>query len=80
MNAAGTLDIDVINWREGFAVLTDGQTVPITDWVDEDGELTPDRMEAVSFVCGPAKIQRGKRKGQCWIVGQIKDFQPVKLS
>jgi hypothetical protein len=45
------LEVDVINRRMGLAVLSDGQEVPIVNWLNEFGECAP--QEAFSCTCGP---------------------------
>lgn len=48
----GGLEVDAINRAIGIAILSDGQHVPITNWIDADGdECGP--ADAVACACGP---------------------------
>ena len=45
------IEVQMIHRRRGIAILSDGQEVPITSWLNADGECEPSK--AVSCVCGP---------------------------
>ena len=45
------LDIDAVNRNLGIALLTDGQEIPVTNWMHNGEECFSD--EASSCVCGP---------------------------
>lgn len=44
-------EVQLINRQLEIAVLTNGQIIPITNWLDEDGDC--DKAFAVTCVCGP---------------------------
>ena len=46
------LEIDAIHRAKGIALLSDGQEVPITNWIDIDGNEC-DYADAVACACGP---------------------------
>lgn len=46
------LDVDAVHRARGIAILSDGQEVPITNWIDMDGNEC-DYADAVAFCCGP---------------------------
>jgi hypothetical protein len=45
------LEVDAIHRGRSIAILSDGQEVPISNWLDADGECDPDGAQ--SCVCGP---------------------------
>lgn len=45
------LEVSTINRRLGIAILSDGQEVPVTTWVNGNGECDPN--DAIACVCGP---------------------------
>lgn len=45
------LEVQMIHRKLGIAILSDGQEVPITNWLDADGES--DQEHATACVCGP---------------------------
>lgn len=45
------LEVDLIHRSRGVALLSDGQEVPITSWMDGAGECDP--IDATACVCGP---------------------------
>lgn len=49
-------DVELINRQLEIAILTDGQTVPITDWFDENGVC--DKEDAIVCICGPCSADR----------------------
>jgi hypothetical protein len=61
-----------VNRRHGAVLLEDGQSLPITDFFDETGELTPDRERAVSCVAGPAANGR-------WYVIDLTLFRSARV-
>ena len=44
-------EVELINRRTNVAILSDGQEVPITNWINADGECNAE--DAVTCVCGP---------------------------
>ena len=46
------LDVVALHRGMGIAILTDGQKVPVTNWVGADGYAC-DASDAVTCVCGP---------------------------
>ena len=51
---APDLEVDAIHRAGGIAILSDGQELPITNWIDADGdECAP--ADAVACACGPCK-------------------------
>jgi hypothetical protein len=44
--------VEYINLREGFVILEDGITLPISFYCDLDGEETEDPETAVIMICG----------------------------
>ena len=44
--------IEAINLAKKQAILSNGEYVPITTYVDIDGEETDDHEIAITFVCG----------------------------
>ena len=46
------LEVDMIHRGKAIAILSDGQEVPVTNWIDEGG-LTCDAADAMTCVCGP---------------------------
>ena len=46
------LEVDAVHRARGIAILSDGQEVPITNWIDIDGNEC-DYADAVACVCGP---------------------------
>lgn len=49
-----SLEVVAINYGFGSAVLSDGQELPITTWIDDDGDDC-EVNDAVSGVAGPDK-------------------------
>jgi len=47
-----TLEVDMIHRARGIAILSDGQEVPIVQWIAAGNE-TSDPHEATACVCGP---------------------------
>lgn len=45
-------EVDMLDLLGGFVLMSDGQTVPITNFFDEDGDEC-DPLDAVSVVAGP---------------------------
>ena len=46
------IEVACINMREGIAFTEDGQSLPVTHWLDSDGDdCDPD--DAVAVVAGP---------------------------
>lgn len=45
-------DVDIINLRERYALMTDGKVLPITNFMNAGGEETDDPYEAVVCVAG----------------------------
>ena len=46
------LEVDAIHRDRAIAILSDGQELPITNWIDTDGdECGP--SDAVACACGP---------------------------
>lgn len=45
------LDVQLVHRSLGIAILSDGQEIPITNWVNADGECSAE--DAVTCVCGP---------------------------
>ena len=46
------LEVDAVHRARGIAILSDGQEVPITNWIDIDGNEC-DSADAVACACGP---------------------------
>ena len=46
------LEVDAVHRARGIAILSDGQEVPITNWIDIDGNEC-DYADAVACACGP---------------------------
>lgn len=65
------LTIQAINLRQSLALRSDGETVPITNMLDFEGDETEDFEEAVSFVAG---------SDSAWFSGAVADYPTVKLS
>lgn len=64
------LQIMNVNLRQRKAILTDGQLVEISKFLDHDGDETDDLEEAVAMVAGPD--QCGK-----WYADSVDSFFPV---
>ena len=45
------IDVEAINTDEGVSLLTDGNVVPITDYLDDDGNNCV-KADAVMAICG----------------------------
>lgn len=46
------LEIDLIHRARGIAILSDGQQIPVTNWIDIDGNEC-DYGDAVACAAGP---------------------------
>lgn len=46
------LEIDLVHRARGIAILSDGQEIPVTNWLDIDGNDC-DYADAVACVAGP---------------------------
>lgn len=46
------LDVDAIHRARGIAMLSDGQEIPVTNWIDIDGDECS-QEDAVACACGP---------------------------
>ena len=44
-------EVQMIHRGLGIAILSDGQEVPITNWLNADGDCDP--SDAMTCVCGP---------------------------
>ncbi len=63
------LDVDAINRVDNLLLTTDGDVLPITNYLDDEGdECTAD--EAVAFVGGA---------GSLWFGGMISDFESGRV-
>jgi len=62
------LYVEAINRTTCMAVLSDGQVIPITNWLD--GDLECDPQDALSCVCGPCK-------GSKWYVVDLSEMDGV---
>jgi len=45
------LEVQMVHRKRGIAILSDGQEVPVTNWLDADGECNQE--DATACVCGP---------------------------
>lgn len=54
-----------VSLAHAIAEMSDGRILPVTNLIDEDGDLTNDEDEAVTFVCGD---------GNEWYADLIEDF------
>jgi hypothetical protein len=48
--------IVAVNLEKRIATLDNGETIPVTKFIDEDGDETDDFQEAFSFVAGPCSL------------------------
>ena len=62
------LEVQMIHRKRGIAILSDGQEVPVTNWLDGEGDCDP--AEATACVCGPCFD--GK-----WYSVDLKDYEGV---
>ena len=60
--------IEIIYPLHNMMIIEGGESVPITNWIDADGEETDDYEEAVSCVAGPTV--KGK-----WLVVIVSDLE-----
>ena len=51
MTRAILLEVDCIHRGMSIAILSDGQEVPIANWIGAAGECAPE--DAIACVCGP---------------------------
>jgi hypothetical protein len=59
--------------RKGEILLLDtGETVPITNWLDDDGDECP-KEEAVAVVAGPDASSK-------WYAADLATFEPVTVN
>lgn len=63
------LHIEAVNFESRIALLTDGRTVPITNFFGEEGEVD-DYLDATSFVCG---------EGSTWFACPVDVFEEMTL-
>lgn len=48
-----TVDVEAVNQSDGLVLLATGEVVPIDTFLDDEGDETDDRDEAVVAVAGP---------------------------
>ena len=65
------LDVQLINRGRRIALLSDGQDVPITNWLNAEGECDPD--EAMFCVCGPCL-------GGNWYCVDLQEFDAATIN
>lgn len=46
------LEVQLVHRARGIAILSDGQEIPITNWIDMDGNEC-DYADACACACGP---------------------------
>lgn len=46
------LEVQMVHRAKGIAILSDGQEIPITNWIDMDGDECG-YADAVACACGP---------------------------
>ena len=63
-------EVQLIHRARGLAILSDGQEVPVTNWMDADGECSAE--DAVTCVCGPCLD--GK-----WRTVDLRDYEGVVI-
>jgi hypothetical protein len=62
--------VEALNLTKRLAILTDGRTMPITSFIDVEGDETNDLAEAESFVCGA---------GREWWSGSLSAFETGRV-
>lgn len=56
---------------KSLAILTGDEVIPITNWMDEDGEC--DKDDAIMFVAGPCSDEK-------WYTDEVSNFTSTKLN
>ena len=62
--------ITAINRSLCMAIMSDGQQLPITNWINADGVCDPE--DALAFVCGPDA--NGK-----WHMDDVQSFETARV-
>ena len=66
------MDVIAVNLSDGRVLLSDGQTVPIDQMMDDEGDDTDDPHAAVCVIAGP------DRAGQWWSIA-LSEYEEVTL-
>ena len=67
MSMPTILTVVAISREQRLVMLGDGSVLPVTNWLDADGDETEDASEAVAYVAGTERCG--------WISGSLSAFE-----